>query len=118
MAKSLTTTYNFMALRINKQLTTKQGLSVPSGSYVWIKLSMGEDDEYKVTARLKFFISKEAKDEGRSQFNPIEIPDTKQSYEMKLVPSALGSLSYLAAHNFIRDDMNVTLGGNFVEIVE
>lgn len=107
-----------MALRINKQLTTKQGLSVPSGSYVWIKLSMGEDDEYKVTARLKFFISKDAKDEGRSQFNPIEIPDTKQSYEMKLVPSAFGSLSYLAAHNFIRDDMNVTLGGNFVEIVE
>lgn len=106
-----------MALQINVPLTTNQGFAVPSGAYVWVLATLGNDLKYEVKVTLIFYKDKAAFDAKMSRFNPAQIPDTKQVFIHPLTLQQFADLDMMTIHNFIKADLETVLGVDTVTIV-
>lgn len=106
-----------MALQINRTLTTKTGLTVPTGSYVWLIETRGIKRKYMVEVRVQFYISKTAFEAGVSPYNPVEVPDIMGSFSQEMEASAYASLTPMQVHEFVKAQLGVALGEENIQIV-
>lgn len=106
-----------MALQINRTLTTKSGFNVDTGSYVWMKEDRGGDKKYSVEVRLIFFKNKAAFDAGNERFLPQEVPDDKMIFRQEFTANDYANLTSMTIHTYVKQQLELALGNNTVQIV-
>lgn len=107
-----------MALQLNVALTTRSGFNVPSGTYCWLQEERGKDNKYSAKVDLLFFKDKASFDLGRERYTPLEISDDLIHHYQIFTAVDYGNLTSLTIHNFIKAQLEATLGNNTVIIVQ
>lgn len=110
-----------MSLQINTPLTTRSNLSVPSGSYCWIKVTYADDFEYKIKIKLYFFKDKSSFDLKKSRFDPLEISNDKMEFQVTpsiITPSIITTSTYLQIHTYVQAIIQEKTGPGTVDIVQ
>lgn len=103
-----------MALQINKNLTTKDGGSVPSGSYVKMEVNFPmEEDSYSVLMRI--WRNKGAYLGGLQSFKPIEIPNL--FFEKVLTTEQISGMTPTDIYIDAKEYLEGFVGENNVDIV-
>jgi hypothetical protein len=110
-----------MALQINRTLTTQNGFDVPSGAYVWLLETRGQNrDGYAYTVKVDviFFKDKASFDSGKKRFFPVEVPENLYSFSADFTAANYASLTPLTVHNYIKGQLEGALGASTVTVVQ
>lgn len=110
-----------MALQVNIALSTQNGFDVPSGAYVWLLETRGQNRDgfaYHVKVDVIFFKDKASFDAGKKRFFPEEVPQNMYSFQQSFTPSAYASLTPLQVHNFVKAQLESVLGIGSITVVQ
>ena len=110
-----------MALQINRTLTTQNGFDVPSGTYVWLRETRGQNRDgfgYSVKVDVIFFRDKASFDAGKKRYNPVEVPEDMNSFIQDFTASAYAALTVMQVHNFVRTQLETALGAGTITVVQ
>jgi len=104
-----------MALQINKNLTSKDGASVPSGSHVKMELYFPmTEDSYSVS--MKVWRNEGAYIGGLTSYRPIEIPQL--NFTKELTPEEMSGLTPTQVHIDTKAYLETYVGEGNVEIIQ
>jgi hypothetical protein len=107
-----------MSLQINVPLTTNQGFTVSSGSYVWIHEERSTDRKYSIVAIPRFYKDKASFDAGLAPFTPNGLPVNMQSFYQEFTPANYGAVTSLTVQTYVRDQLTQLVGPGNVVLVQ
>ena len=103
-----------MALQINTQLTSKDGASVPSGSYVKLEVYFPmEEDAYN--ASMKVWRNEGAYIGGLTSYRPIQIP--KLNFQKQLTPAEMSGITPTQVHLDAKAYLETYVGEGNVDVL-
>lgn len=102
-----------MSFLINSELTTKDGLIIPSGSYATMQIFIGEDK--KVTIDLLIRLNESAFNEGKQSIN---VDDSfKIRFKRELTDTQYNNLTMSQINNFLKNRIESVVGEGNVDII-
>jgi hypothetical protein len=107
-----------MSLQINTALTTNQGFTVASGSYVWIHEERSIDNKYSIRATPRFYKDKASFDLGRAPFVPAGLPINMQVFYQEFTAANYGSITSLTVQTFVKDQLETLVGIGNITLVQ
>lgn len=103
-----------MPFQINTEITTKDGLVVPSGSYATMQIFISQKRE--LTVELLLYLNKNACDNGKS---PIQVTEAQQvRFKKTLTLNEYANITALQIHQYLEAVLEGILGANTVAIVQ
>jgi len=104
-----------MALQINKNLTSKDGASVPSGSYVKMEVYFPMEED-SVSVSMKVWRNQGAYIGGLAPYRPIDIPSL--NYTKELTPEEMSGMTPTQIHIDTKAYLETYVGEGNVDIVQ
>lgn len=104
-----------MALEIKKEITTEQGMTVPSGAFIKFSTKFGFDG-YTVSFLLDVYASKTQFSNGKSPLTPEEF---SLYQEKQLTETEYYNLGVISIHDHLKDSLLQETGfaDNEIEII-
>lgn len=103
-----------MPLKINQEIKTKDGFSVPSGSIVRFRTIFPEGT-YEVHYNMNFYINQETIDAGDSSYRPSEL--TTLGYVKDHEYESFTGLTITQVHQDLKEHLSSIYTGGTIDIV-
>lgn len=104
-----------MALRINQEITTREGFTVASGTIVKFSTTFPKDGN-QLHCNMEFYKDQAAYDNGDSNYFPSEL-DTL-GYVKELDAAEYSALTPTQVHIYLRDNLELTYTAGTIDIIQ